>query len=315
MPGKMIFQLRETLPWSILILDADEVLAKESKPTLKELAQKSEIWGCYVSVQVHPDWTDNKSLRFFRHLPIFRFKGIFHEQLLKDCPESDLDRSKFVDSDIRIIHTSWRDEDNVKKRVRNISLLKKHLMVYPDDIYQMLDLVRLYLETTNLSGAEELLNRVCLLLKLKRDERNLKQYQAYYFFYTLELFSKKGIAPEKILSVCEEALSSFPRSPLFLFYAALIYYKLKEYDKAGSYFRKCLILRENNSFDQTMIFPKDILGAKSLSGLGHCYFKKRDYSEALKFFQQSHLLQPENKIQAMIQASVSLLEKNRGKSD
>jgi glycosyltransferase involved in cell wall biosynthesis len=294
----------------IFILDADEVLAQESKAGLRYLTKNEEKLGYYVLMQLHPQWTEGRRFSLFRNHLRLRYHGIFHEELL--IPDHMKSRIGF--SDVKIIHMAW-DEDNQKRKLaRNISLLKKHLSLYPDSIYQMLDLIRLYLESENLAAAEELLARVLTLFSQRKpDENSYKYHLAHYLLYLfqLQLLSKKRIVLEKIIPLCEEAISLFPSCPLFLYEAALMYYKLKVYDRAVSYFKQCLSLGENNSFDRTMIFPKDILGPKSLTGLGYCYFKKRDYAEALRYFERSYKLHEDTRIKAMIQACRHFQEKRK----
>jgi len=285
----------------IFILDADEVLAQENKIFLKDLTKNNDILGYYVLIQLHPEWTEGRRLSFFRNLTALRYRGIFHEEL----SISDDMRSKLRFSDIKIIHLSWEEEDQKKKVNRNINLLKKHLLLYPDGVYQILDLIRLYLESGNVSEVELLLKRAAALLtETGSDAQRYTHYLGRYllYLYRLQYLSKKGFPIESMMLECEKAISLFPSSPLFYYEAAKISYKLKAYDKAISYFQKCISLGENGTWDQITIFPKDILGSKSFEGLGYCYFKKHDYGEAVRYFERSYRLHEDDRIKAMIHA-------------
>ena len=66
-------------------------------------------------------------------------------------------------------------------------MLKKHISLYPNSIYQMLDLIRIYLETNALLEAEKLLSRVYQLINEKGlVEREYKFYLINYYMYKLK---------------------------------------------------------------------------------------------------------------------------------
>ncbi len=290
----------------ILILDADEVLEEQSKIRIKEIINKNEIPGYRVFLQLHAEWTEMRSLRFFKKSPKLRYMGIFHERLIMP----DHMYSRIAPSDLRIIHKNWCKEDINRKMARNITLLKKHLSLYPDDIYQILDLVRLYLEIELFSEAHKLLDRVNIILStIERNERNYELYQAHYHLYKLQLHSKEDTGFKNMISLCEDAISVLPKGPLFFYEAAKIYYKLGVYEKSIEYFQNCLALGESMDFDRSLMFPKDILGTKSLKGLGHCFFKKHNFKESSKYFNKSYMLKKDEKIKAMINASSFQMKK------
>jgi glycosyltransferase involved in cell wall biosynthesis len=296
----------------ILMLDADEALAEQSKNKIKKIIYEKDIMGCSVIIQMHPQWITMRNVRLFKNLPEFRYTGVFHEELTI----SDKLYSRFIPSDIRIIHKPLSKKDFKRKYARNVKLLKKHIHLYPEDIYQVLDLIRLYLDIGKLSEAEKLLDRVLFLISQSgQEDRNYKFYQAYYFLYKLQLFTKKNIDLKDRLYLCEKVSSVLPLFPIFLYEAAKISYLLKSFDKSIDYFKKCLNLGENKSFDPIIIFPKNIMGEKSLAGLGYCYFKKRNYRNAEKYFSKSHMLKRDDNIRVMLYASRYLAEKENMKKN
>ena len=82
-------------------------------------------------------------------------------------------------------------------------LLKKHLSLYPDDLYQRLDLASLYLEKGNLAETESLLQRVEVLI-FKHDKiynkYRLKICQAFYYELQICLLLKKRVSIKERLS-------------------------------------------------------------------------------------------------------------------
>lgn len=290
----------------ILVLDADEVLAPQSKNQIKAAVQRDEIRGYEVLIQLSPKWTAMRSLRLFKRSPEVRYEGIFHEKLT--VPNRDL--CAYVPSEITIIHKPWCKQDIDKKRARNINLLNRHIDLYPHDLYQIFDLIRLNLETGGgTDEAEKLLDKASvLLISIESHDRNYKLYHGSYYLYKLILCSKQKINLKDMLPLCEQAVSALPGCPLFLYETAKICFKLAEYDKAADYFQQCIDLGTSEKFDRSLIFPKEILGALSTAGLGHCFFKKRDYQKAEHYFNEAYVLKKDEKVKMMISACRHLKE-------
>jgi glycosyltransferase involved in cell wall biosynthesis len=285
----------------ILMLDADEQLEQESQAKVRKLTVNHDALGYRVLIQLHPEWTEMRSVRLFRNIPEMRFAGVYHEELQVT---EDM-RQKFVDAGIKIIHKPFSPEDFNRKYERNVTMLKKHISQYPNSIYQMLDLIRIYLETNAFSEAETILRKVYQLIsKEKLIEKEYKFYLINYYIYKLKFLYKNNADSKTMLSICEDALLVSPLCPLFLFEAAQLLYKLQSYEQAIDYFQKCLAFRNDNNFDRSVMFPKEMIGTKALSGLGYCYFRMHQYDRANKFFKESYALKQDDNIKAMISASL-----------
>lgn len=290
----------------ILMLDADEQLEQESQAEVRKLTGNHDVLGYRVLIQLHPEWTEMRSVRLFRNIPEMRFAGVYHEEL----QVTEDKRQKYYDSKVKILHKPFSPEDFNRKYERNVTMLKKHISQYPKSIYQMLDLIRIYLETNTLSEAETILRRVYQLInREKLDERKRKFYLINYYQYKLKYLFKNNADSLTMLTLCEEALLVSPLCPLFLFEAAQLLYKLKSYEKAMNYFQKCLTFRDDDNFDRSIMFPKEMIGTKVLSGLGYCYFRMHQYEQANQFFKESYALKKDDNIKAMISASCLLTER------
>jgi glycosyltransferase involved in cell wall biosynthesis len=168
----------------ILILDADETLDQDSIEEVKRLTKRSDVIGFRVLIQLHPGWTEMKSVRLFRNLPTLRFTGVYHEEL----QVSKEMQHRFIDTGVKVIHKPFSPSDFNKKYERNMRMLKKHISLYPNSIYQMLDLSRIYLETNSLLEAEKTLNKVLLLINTEKlDEEKYKFYLINYYKYKVHL--------------------------------------------------------------------------------------------------------------------------------
>jgi glycosyltransferase involved in cell wall biosynthesis len=300
--------LEQALGEWILMLDADEHLDQESRTGVRELTRHHDVLGYRVLIQLHPEWTEMRSVRLFRNVPTLRFDGVYHEELQVT---EDM-RQKFVDAKIRIIHKPFSPEDFNRKYERNVTMLKKHISRFPKSIYQMLDLIRVYLETDALSEAETILSRVYQLINQEKlDERKRKFNLINYYQYKLKYLFKNNADSLTMLTLCEEALLVSPSCPLFYFEAAQLLYKLKSYEKAMNYFQKCLVFSDDDNFDRSIMFPWDMIGSKALSGIGYCYFRMHQYEQANQFFKESYALKKDDSIKAMISASRLLAQRSQ----
>ena len=235
------------------MLDADEQLEQQSRAEIRKLTEISRCPGYRVLIQLHPEWTEMRSVRLFRNISAVRFAGVYHEELQTT---EDM-RNKFIDTAIKIIHKPFSVDDFNRKYERNIRMLKKHICHYPNSIYQMLDLMRIYLETNALLEAEKILSRVYQLINQERlVERKYKFYLMNYYMYKLKiLFKNNADSKTMFLSVKMHLLVS-PLCPFFMFEAAQLLYKLKAYEQAMDYFQRCLAFRNDDNFDRSIMFPQ-----------------------------------------------------------
>jgi glycosyltransferase involved in cell wall biosynthesis len=283
----------------ILMIDADEQLDQESRAGVRKLTESRDVTGYRVLIQLHPEWTEMRSVRLFRNIPDLRFAGVYHEELQTT---EDM-RNKIIDTTIKINHKPFSPEDFNRKYERNIRMLKKHISHYPNSIYQMLDLARILLETNALLEAEKILNSVNKLIrKEKPSERKYEFYLINYYMYKLKLLSRNNADSKRMLSLCKDALLVSPLCPLFMFEAAQLLYKLKSYEQAMDYFQRCLAFRSDDNYDRSIMFPRDMIGSKALSGIGYCYFRMHQYEQANQFFQESYAVKKDENVKAMISA-------------
>lgn len=290
-----------TCDW-IFILDADEWLCQESKVLFKDLTDKKDILGYHIFRQPHPDWTESTIMRMFRNLPDLRFRGIFHETLTISEEQTD----KFQLSEIRIHHQPWDGKSEESKLPRNIRILEKHLEKYPEDVYQILDLVRSKIKAKKFSESKDLLTRASQILKKRKFHKDSYElYLTHYYLCLMHYYSALGDKSES-LSVCEKAVLEIPMYPLFYFEAAKLCYEMQKYDRALGYFNKCLAFNKNQEYGINMIFPKAILGSQSFAGLGYCYFRKKQYKQSAQYFKDSLALKNDLKIRSMYHSAITL---------
>jgi tetratricopeptide (TPR) repeat protein len=114
----------------ILVLDADEALAEDSAPRLRELIRNPDVVAYYVKI-VCPRREDgglvrvNWFPRLFRNLAGLRFEGLIHEQVIG----SVAGRGRIDYSDLTVEHAGYTltPEELRKKSERNLRLLRRQL--------------------------------------------------------------------------------------------------------------------------------------------------------------------------------------------
>jgi glycosyltransferase involved in cell wall biosynthesis len=121
-----------TSDW-ILYLDADEVLADEDGPRLRELAGRTWREAFYLIETNHTgDMEDgtavtHNAMRVFRNRPEYRFEGRIHEQIAHTLPGFLVER--FEVTGVRIEHYGYLGavRDAKEKSRRNIDLLEAQI--------------------------------------------------------------------------------------------------------------------------------------------------------------------------------------------
>ena len=114
----------------IFVIDCDEILDSSCKNLLRDLAHSSPNvhgYGINITNIINGiESYESAHLRFFRNLPVLRYKGIIHEQI-STVSEQMKNSLNFLKSDIKLIHYGYEVNLEVesKKTTRNLTLLTK----------------------------------------------------------------------------------------------------------------------------------------------------------------------------------------------
>jgi tetratricopeptide (TPR) repeat protein len=126
----------------VLVLDADERLAAESREELLRLVREPDLAGVNVWLRSRlPEGQGVSEMstpycRLFRNLPDIRFSGLVHEQIL---PAISRRGGKVAASSIVINHLGY-ERPSPEKLVRNLSLLNRQRELTPNDPFVHLNL-------------------------------------------------------------------------------------------------------------------------------------------------------------------------------
>jgi len=123
----------------ILVLDADERLQPIRPVVFQRLLSAPEVAG-YRLLMVNP--RDEKTthtfqlVRLFRNRPEIRFQYPIHEQIIPRLNAWAVEQGMVVaDSPLVVMHEGYRQQKSAEKRDRNLRILRKAVVTYPEEAY------------------------------------------------------------------------------------------------------------------------------------------------------------------------------------
>ncbi|NOZ05629.1 MAG: glycosyltransferase, partial [Chloroflexi bacterium] len=288
----------------VLQMDADEVLAQEDIPLLRQVIQGKEYVA--VNVALHNTLPDGLSVHYFPRL--FRrgkahYEGIVHEQLLHEGPA--------IAREIRILHDGYNLDPKTmsKKYRRNEVLLQRRLQQAPDDSIALAELVSVYREwerfdlvltyaTAALASRGPKMNR--------RAHYMLVSNLAYAFMQTGHL--------EEGVQVCKEGLAVHPQSLDLWFTLSGLHFRQDDFSRAAHALRRFLEIyeqvRQRPDPYLTMVgtFGKE---AQAWYNLGLCYEALGQPEEAMASYARACELAP-GRADFRLALAQALTQQNRG---
>lgn len=267
----------------ILILDADEELAKESGAILRKAVLNQEAEGYYVKIvnvsgdDSFPETSADMVFRVFRNRPEYRFRGAVHEQISDAIIEKNGQPLFEFIEDLVVLHDGYlsshlQGKDKIR---RNLVLLEKELGNKPDDwVVRFHYAAELCRAGEYLPAAREF-EKLATLINVR--EVTLGPRLMRYIVHAYYLANE----PAAALTAVQQGLALFPDYADLHFYGGQIYLQLKEYGLAYEYFQKAL---------QTPAQPAHyasvagVQGFRSSYHLGQIAEKFCNKEEALRYY-------------------------------
>lgn len=154
----------------ILVLDADEFLTPLSRAELLAFMESSPAEGYYFRIYSYLDHNsanmEDYVVRLFKNLPEYEFSGAIHEQVVGSIQIHN-GKNALVFAPFTIEHDGYlkKEMENKHKFDRNTDLLKKALLVNPQDPFFHYCLGIEYLQHKNFQQAGPLLEKTITLLQ------------------------------------------------------------------------------------------------------------------------------------------------------
>lgn len=275
---------KATSEW-LLLLDADEMLASESKENLIEIINTSELDGYnfkiynYNGSYANQDIIMTQAFRLLRNNRQYEFKGSIHEQIvLKEGLAEDIKQAGFSSAKIILYHYGYlqsviKEKD---KRNRNIPLIQKELEREPNNGMYLLNLANEYM-------ADKKLDKAIQQYELARKYSKSNAVYLKEIFYRLVVCLVSLEQYDKAMEVSEEALSYYPKFIDIAFYQGIIFSQKLKYTLAISAFEKCI---EWGKVPEHTLCRQGLDGYMAYFSLGEIYLKLDDFDCALKYFNQ-----------------------------
>lgn len=243
----------------ILVLDADEVIAKQDLPrlrrailkpwanayqmTTRNYTIKSNKFGVQTSTgeykeeMNYPFWLPSTKIRLFRSHPNINFCGDVHELV-----EESISHLPYKLGDLGVPVFHYGDVEKNRDGSRHLLAAEKKVIKHPDDSAGWYELSRIL---TDEGRYQEALEKVEIALQLAQKSKNKRNAQLDFFYGT------KGV----------------------------ILQRMKRFDDAISAYNKALYINSDSH--------------EFLNNIGRCYEYKGKLKTALEFYKHANTIAPE----------------------
>ncbi len=327
----------------ILVLDADEVIAKKDHERIRKLIENKDIEGYipavrtytqerrlndwhasddYAECKNYPGYYIEQPLRLFRNKKEYRFAGKVHESVI---PAIEKNSGKIGICQVPIHHYGEvrGGKKMTEKQQRYIHLCQEQLQQNPDDIKARYELAIALIRQDHYSEAREHLEQI---------QKKQSSYKNTLLFLA-ETYTREGKLNEAIQSY-HEFIAYQPNNPTPWTNIGLLYRVQGKLDMALRYLKKALTLNKQNPslYDQLseiLVIQGETEKARQLlelalthqrspthlNNLGILYYQKGQKEDAKKLWQEAHdqLKQaPKNLLQhdPLLKQTLEKVEKN-----
>lgn len=264
----------------ILVLDADELIAEDSLPRLRQLAQSERSAGYYLSFVNDHEVLESQGIcmpRMFRRFESLRFVGVIHEQVIESLQaEAEANGLAVYPSDVCVLHFGCSDEvvASREKNARNDALFQKQLALTPEHpyfLYKYADFLR------SIDPSDErirtLLERAHAALLAMSPEGMMSAPFAGEVVALLALELAASRRQDEAWRLLRDGLRSFPPTPNLLYVAGGVAQGLELHREAIDCFDRLLELGARRSVVPVQggitSYVARGLRAVSLAALGH----------------------------------------------
>jgi len=266
----------------ILILDADEALAEDSKEVLRRITAADDVEGYFVKIINYlgnNKWIEpcpDLVFRLFRNRPDYRFRGAVHEQIVDVILEKNSGARYQIAEDLVILHYGYLDYQIYEKdkKNRNLALLQRELAAAPDN-----RLLR-YHYGVELYRAGRYAEAAAELVKAANGIDPQTIYLPKLLRYIVLAYHGARL-PDQALEAARLGLSLFPDYADLYYYAGLISYEQKQYGTAYEYLRKAVSLPEQPAYYASF---SGVRGFRAYYHLGRLAEVFVNEEEALRYY-------------------------------
>ena len=275
-----------TKEW-ILVLDADETIARNDLEKIKKLTENENLDGYkltqrnyfkaegikandgYEESKNYSGWVPSELVRLFRNKDKFFFENVIHEVISGSILKAG---GKIARTGIPIHHfRDIKDAGFDEEKTRNYFIMEeKQIELTPDNPKPHYELGRLCMQKKDYKKASELFEKSLELLKAIKDKDLLIYNYIYSDLGEAYLRQKEYDAAKKML---EKAVLVNPKDYTAYFYLGLAYDEQLDFDNALLNYKKSIELSP--------------MALNAYNNLAEIYLKRKKYDKAYSILRKA----------------------------
>lgn len=251
----------------VLWLDADERLDRGGAEAIRNAIRDPQFAGYLIEIvnevgdQQNTSTFVHRACRLFRRLPVTRFEGRIHEQVVPSLERNAYEVAYL--KGVRIRHLGYRQDivADRRKHERTIRMLREEVQKNPDDLFQRFNLGNAYYVAGQYAEAVSELEPIVDRIEPHADHAAIGYVLLANALYPLAQY-------EQVLGVHERALRRGIDHPGLHFADGYAYLSLRRYAESAEAFRRAIASSDDERF---VGGDTSISGFKAYYGLAQAY--------------------------------------------
>ena len=258
----------------ILYIDADERLRPVGRAAVETLLRETEACGFRLLLHPFPGWTPYREYRLWRSDERIRFEGVIHEKvrpaILRVAEE---DGRPVRDCQLRLDHFGYV-EDQTRKHLRNVPLLRRQLALEPETIFNWRHLGVALRDLGQPAEAERALERAVALAR-RAPVEDVHGSLAY-----AELVRLRHAGGLDVSELLDEGLARWPDNWLLVWIRARTRMSCGRYDLALEDLDRLIGVDPDAVAESGVAYDGQLFGAMPLASRGRCLLELGRPTEA-----------------------------------
>jgi tetratricopeptide (TPR) repeat protein len=273
----------------VLILDADEVLAPETRDNIRELIhlQQPHLTGYqfkirnFSTIGNEVDTVEHYMLRLFPRHPELHYTGYIHEQV--EPLSKDLIFERMAAPDVLILHYGYTGALMTErdKYQRNLELINASLQKEPENPFHSFNLGLTHRVNGNNDAALE-----AFLDAVAKSEKqpSIATYMGACWSYIASIYLEL-MQPDKAIETCENAPELTHKNPDYWVNFGSAWSQIGKFEKAVAAFKQAMALRLE-AFT-SLVSDRAATTWKPFAGIGNCYLMQNNLEMADHYFRRA----------------------------
>lgn len=274
----------------ILYIDADERLVMPADTKLTNVLAGPDSIAHYVRFRPRIGFTPYDEIRLFRRDPDIRFRSVIHETVHPDIlAKAVRDGQSVTRVDAGIDHIGY-EGDMTAKYQRNVPLLRKAVLAWPDRVFLHVDLG---ISLLGLGETNEGLDHLQQAIDLAQRTDNAKHQMDGAYAWLALIRHQLESDPSSAIKTAEEGLMFCPDHMALTLAHADVLIATKRDEEAVVQLERLLSIDENALYDPLISYNMRIFRDWPADRLGMIHARAGRHAQAAKFYRQAADFAPE----------------------